>query len=296
MTDWDADGEPIPVERVGTRPDTGEAGADGQRAPERDDAEREDLVAEAAELEETLRTLREEIDSGGARRPPGRRSGDGPGRRDRPALPRPPTPREVLRFTENYTIPTVIAVLEASIRALELLGATIRLLDGRDPRSGRGSRPGEGLLSGLDGADARDRAVETGRTALERVDTALAELQRAYEGEPEDERAQELLADARTLRSEIDDRLRDLSADEREDSEGGNGEGGDREAERDEEADSEGEQAAVDVEAELETLRRDLGRDDADGPGGNDPEPTGDGDSGSAGDDDSGTGGSAPDT
>lgn len=282
MSDWDAGGEPIPVERVGTSRAGAEAGDGTQPAPERDDADREDLAADIAELEATVRALREEVDGGETRGSPVRASE----RRDRPALPRPPTPREVLRFTETYTIPTVVAVLEASIRALELLGAMIRLLDGRDPRpAGRGNRLAEDLLSGLDGAAARDRAVETGQTALEQVDTALAELQRAYDGEPEDERARDLLADARTLRSEIDDRLRDLA----------DGDPDDPEVEDEE---NEGAQVAVDVEAELETLRQDMGRDDAGQDGGT----NGAGQNGGTDrartkqDDDAGGDGSVPDT
>jgi hypothetical protein len=226
MSDWDAGGEPVPVETVGGSPG---------RARDRDD---EDLAALVSELERTLRTLRTELDGreGGERR-----IGRGP-RRDSPPLPRPPSPREVLRFTESYTIPTVVSLLEAAIRGLELLAATIRLLDGRDPR-GPGSDDGNRMLD-VSGA-AADRAAETGRAALERVDDALAELQRSYEGEPEDPTARRLLADARELRAEIDERLRasvdpdgDAAPDDR---------------------------PSVDVEAELASLREQAGRDGDDG-------------------------------
>ena len=65
-----------------------------------DDRERE-LAEVTAELSETLESLRAELQE-----PP-----EGP-----LGLPRPPTPRELLRFTEQYTIPTTIALLEAAIR------------------------------------------------------------------------------------------------------------------------------------------------------------------------------------
>jgi hypothetical protein len=136
----------------------------------------------------------------------------------------------------------VVSLLEAAIRGLELLAATIRLLDGRDPR-GPGSDDGNRMLD-VSGA-AADRAAETGRAALERVDDALAELQRSYEGEPEDPTARRLLADARELRAEIDERLRasvdpdgDAAPDDR---------------------------PSVDVEAELASLREQAGRDGDDG-------------------------------
>jgi hypothetical protein len=235
MSDWDAGGEPVPVR-------TGDGRETSGRARDRGD---EELAALVDELETTLRTLRTELDGreGGERRI-GRRP-----RRDPPPLPRPPSPREVLRFTESYTIPTVVSLLEAAIRGLELLAATIRLLDGRDPR-GPGSDDGNRVLD-ASGA-AAERAAETGRAALERVDDALAELQRSYEGEPEDPTARRLLADARELRTEIDERLR-----------AGVEPDGDEAAAPDD-------RPSVDVEAELASLREQAGRDgddvdDADG-------------------------------
>jgi len=252
MSDWDAGGEPVPVERVGGGPGDG---ADGDRTdePERGTRGTEDpnLAELTADLEATLRELRRTVDTDTDR---SGRVAD-PRRQPPEGLPRPPSPGEVLRFTESYTIPTVIAALEAAVRALELLAATIRLLDGRDPRGGSGSRE-DGALAELR-SDAGDRAARTGRAALERVDEALGELQRSYEGEPEDPTARRLLADARALRSEIDDRLSEAARNGDESDDPGAGEGGGRET-----GGAGNERATVDVEAELETLRRNAGRDD----------------------------------
>lgn len=156
-----------------------------------DDRER-DLADATAELTETLDALREEL-----RKPP-----EGP-----LGLPRPPKPSELLRFTEQYTIPTVIALLETSIRALELLAAALRVADGR-PLDGVG-RPGRAEGGSLDavGRAGRDRLAETSRETLRRLDDALAELQSAAAGEPSNPELRELLGEARDLRAEVDTRL-----------------------------------------------------------------------------------------
>lgn len=230
MSDWDAGGESLPV-TVGS--DGGAEGADRTPRRARDDETLGELVAE---LQRTLHELRTEVDNAPRR----------PGRRGDRSLPRPPTPSELLRFTETYTIPTVVALLEAAVRALELLAGAIRLLDGRDPRSPERRDAGGSALAAASTA-AGERAAETGREALARVDDALAELQRAYEGQPRDPGASRLLADARDLRDEIDDRL---AAAERS---GTNG----RVAEEDH-------RPTVDVDAELESLRRQAGRGEPD--------------------------------
>ena len=153
-----------------------------------------DLEAATAELSETLEALRSEL------REPAR----GP-----LGLPRPPRPSELLRFTEQYTIPTVIALLEASIRALELLAAGLRVADGRplDAVSGRPDHSrGTASLEGI-GRAGRDRLARTSRETLRRLDDALAELQSAAEGDPSNPELRRLLEEARELRSEVDDRL-----------------------------------------------------------------------------------------
>lgn len=218
---------------------------DGPGRPAGDD----DLVALVEELSTTLESLQSTVES------------DPVGRIDRRG-PAPPTPRELLRFTERYTIPTLIALLESGVRSLELLGATLRLLDGR----------------GIDDASpaTRERVGAVGRTTLDRVDTVLEDLQSALEGgEPSDPTARDLLADARSLREEIDRRLAEAT-DDRERGPGGTAsrtaERGTaegraipvRSADEPESTDDDGaedapdEDVAVDVDAELESIRRDV--------------------------------------
>ena len=163
-----------------------------------DDRER-DLEAATAELSETLESLRSEL-----REPP----------RGPLGLPRPPRPSELLRFTEQYTIPTVIALLEASIQALELLGAALRVADGRplDAVSERSDRrPGVTALEGV-GQAGRDQLARTSRETLQRLDDALAELQSAAQGDTSNPELRRLLEEARELRSEVDDRLTDATS------------------------------------------------------------------------------------
>jgi hypothetical protein len=239
MSDWDANGEPVPVV---TDTSGGDAGAPEPTAGTVEDAT--GLVELVDELERTLAELRAAVDEGPPRR-----------RRDGPTLPEPPNPRELLRFTETYTIPTLVALLEAAIRALELLAGAIRLLDGRDPRPSEAhGSGGSGILTDVSTV-ARDRAAEEaaerGREALDRVDDALVELQRAYEGEPPDEDARRLLGDARDLRAEIDDRL--AASDPGDD-------------ERDRSADG-ADAPTVDVDAELASLKEQAGRDGANASG-----------------------------
>jgi hypothetical protein len=158
-----------------------------------DDRER-DLADAATELSETLEALRTELEE-----PP-----KGPF-----GLPRPPSPAELLRFTEQYTIPTVIALLEASIRALELLAAGLRVADGRplDAVSDRSDRrSGNRSLDAIERA-GRNRLARTSQETLRRLDDALAELQSAAAGEPSNPELQRLLGEARKLRSEVDKQL-----------------------------------------------------------------------------------------
>jgi len=141
---------------------------------ERSDA---DLAALVVELRETLDELQGTVGA------------DQPG---------PPSGRDLVRFTESYTIPTLVAILEASIQALELLQATLRLVDGRplDPERRRGS------------SEAAARVGSVGRATVDRVDAALSELTAALEGEPPEGEARDLLDEARALRAEVDERLR----------------------------------------------------------------------------------------
>jgi hypothetical protein len=206
-----------------------------------DDRER-DLAEATAELSETLEALRSEL------REPAR----GP-----LGLPRPPRPAELLRFTEQYTIPTVIALLEASIRTLELLAAALRVADGRplDAASEASAR-----RSGADALDAvgragRDQIAAASRETLRRLDDALAELQSAAAGEPSNPELRQLVEEARELRAEVDERLSaavpesDARSDvEREGSDDPTG--GSTEREDDD--------IGIDVDAELASIKDDL--------------------------------------
>ena len=198
----------------------------------RDDEELADLLAD---LERTLTDLREAVDE------------DVRGGRGRPSRRRPPTPGEILKFTEEYTLPTVIALLEATVQSLELLRAVLRL-------AGPASSAGE-LRDRLESRDGPETAA---------LRDALADLRDALTGAdlPEDSAARSILTDARELTAEIDDRLDGAAGDRR------------RERRRDrpsgrgvaidvEEADD-----AVDVDAELESIKESMAEeaaDDADG-------------------------------
>ena len=217
-----------------------------------DDRER-DLDESIDDLAGTLESLRAELGD-----PP-----EGP-----LGLPRPPTPREFLRFTERYTIPALISILETSIRTLELLAAAIRVADGR---------PLDGPATGRGGADdpRTDRIAAASRRTLQTLDDALAELQSAAAGgEVRNPELQRLLSEARDLRAEVDDRLADATAGSAtrpqepdpvdiEVEAGGDepDEGGESDDERD---------VGVDIDRELDSIKRELDepRDDLDGESG----------------------------
>lgn len=200
------------------------------------------------DLAETLESLREEL-----REPP----------RGPLGLPRPPTPREFLRFTEQYSIPALISLLEASIRTLELLAAAIRVADGR-PLDGDSTLRREATAAGT------DRVAAASRRTLAALDDALAELQSAAAGgEPDSPELQRLLSDARDLRAEVDQRLADAARTGETGSSTPDGpdpvnievEGGDDESSEDvADAASDGPErdVGVDVDRELESIKREL--------------------------------------
>ncbi|TKX48096.1 hypothetical protein EXE41_01740 [Halorubrum sp. SD690R] len=116
--------------------------------------------------------------------------------RDRRGPPRPPRLSELVRFTEQYTIPTVIALLETTIKSLELLRGTLRLAD-----------PGRSVAEGAEGAGDRLADVRDGATAglsrsLSELRTALSEADL-----PEDAASRSIIADARDLTAEIESRI-----------------------------------------------------------------------------------------
>jgi hypothetical protein len=203
------------------------------------------LTREVGALIRTLEDLQDELD---------------PGRRRRLGL---PTPRDLLRFTSEVTIPATILVLETNVRVLRLLQRTIRLTTGEAETSTDAS-------SGV-----RDRATALGRETLRGLDAALADLESTVEGTPSDDEAASLLAEARTLRDEVDARL------------AAEGELGDASGVEDGESSRrDRERVDVDVEAELQSIKDDIdeGSDPEDrgsdgddgGPTGTDPGPDGD--------------------
>ncbi|SHH36753.1 DUF7547 family protein [Halobaculum gomorrense] len=309
----------------------------------RDDDDLETLVSE---LEATLSDLRAElVERERAERRTDERGESGERstatrweRRDRGRRPpRPPSPGELFRFTSDYTIPTVVALLEATIEALELLRGVIDLAapgEATDRRRPRGSRRGrrdprdlarsvlsDAVAGGV--SSATDRAATDAADALERLRETLSEADI-----PEDEESRDLVADARELSAELErwvrqsreavdrERARERRADRGDDDGaalddgtavddgpvsievGEPGEpgdprgGGDRPAADHETsaatepaAEDEGAAPEVDVDAELESIKREVGRqNEGDGDDTNGTEAAGDGDGDDAGD------------
>lgn len=240
----------------------------------RDD--REEVADLAADLESVLRDLRTEIG------PDGRRGPLVSDRRRGPlGLPRPPEPRRVLRFADEVAIPATIAVLEANVKLLQALQRGIRMTE-----SGRQVKE--------EGAAVGDRAADVSRTTLDRLGSTLEDLQDATArgGTPQDGPARDLIEEARRLRDEIDQRLREAQGTTTLDD---FQERGERDG-RDDPDDSESEEEAtasevrVDVDAELDSLKEQYGDDepgeDEDGDDGSDKTGADDSDEG---DDDTAT-------
>ncbi|PCR89798.1 DUF7547 family protein [Natrinema ejinorense] len=211
----------------------------------------DELVDAVRELARTIDALRTELEGSRPRR--------------RPPL-RPPTPRELLRFTDDVALPATLAVLETSVRALEAFQRSLKLL--RTEREARDRTTAAAETTS-------ERATELRRTTLSQLDTVLAELQRAASGDglPANEQARDLLEEARELRDDVDTRLRNAADREREATDQ------DRTtSERsvtidieeglpmDSGTDDDDADPAVDVDAELETLRDRYADADDDGP------------------------------
>lgn len=225
---------------------------------DRRDPEEEDLRELLADLESTLVELRGELDEERQDRPRIPRGLPGGGR---PA-PRPPRLREVLRFTEEYTIPTLISILEANIRLLRLGGAALRALDPE-----RSAVPSEG------GDSAVGRALDAGRGfSTDRLASGLEELNDALAGtDAPDPEARELLTEAEELSAEIQERLREARGDRGRSEK--RREGVDDSAERDDavhldvedgtaeensDIDADDETPTPDVDAELDSIREEV--------------------------------------
>jgi len=145
------------------------------------DAE-EDIPALLSELVRTLQDLQTEVEP-----------------RTERGRPRPPTPKELLRFTSDVTIPAAILVLKTNIEALKLLRRALRLAEGRPATSTSGS-------------GVQERATQLSRATLARLDDALTDLQGAVEGRPADAEARELLTEARQLRASLAEQLADTES------------------------------------------------------------------------------------
>ncbi|WP_430505985.1 DUF7547 family protein [Haloparvum sp. PAK95] len=183
MTDRDTDRDHTPDRDrdPGDRdPGTGRATDSGPNPS------REDLEARLAELETTLEELRGEL------------------RDERAGPPRPPSLSELLRFTEQYTIPSLIALLETTIKSLELLQGTLRLADpGRElsPEDDRRRRRGTGAGS--------ERLAGVRENAEAQLASTLSDLREALSAAdlPEESAPRSILQDARELTAEIEAEL-----------------------------------------------------------------------------------------
>ncbi|CCQ34086.1 DUF7547 family protein [Halorhabdus tiamatea] len=156
----------------------------------------------------------------------------------------------LLRLTTDVTIPATILVLETNIRALRLLQRTLRIVDGSETAEESRTTAGEDVAS-------------VGRSVVDRLDDALADVQTAVEGDV-DSRTRDHLEDARDLNRKLEARLDELS-------EGAAAPGGEEESTSDDRG------AAVDVEAELRSIKDQHGdsggggdSDEGDAAGGND--------------------------
>ncbi len=188
---------------------------------------REDLENRIEELETALRGLQTELGQ-----PP----------RGPFGIPRPPTPREVLSFTGEYAIPTLITMLEANVRALKALQQIIRLVDPEyDPTEKARS-------------DLSARAGQVSRATLDRLQDTLNEVENGLsEGNlPEEPRARRILEDARRL---SDDIREEITIGSEQADEGREHVKVLEEADEDEEE----ENPQVDVDAEIKSIRSELG-------------------------------------
>lgn len=144
----------------------------------RDRPRDDDLEERLDELEDVLSELRQDLRAS---------------ERDRRG---PPRLSELVRFTEQYTIPTVIALLETTITSLELARGALRLVD-----------PGRDLEPGSDATADRLSAVRDGATTG--LTRSLAELRTALSEAdlPEEAASRSIIEDARDLSADIESRI-----------------------------------------------------------------------------------------
>lgn len=249
--------------------------------------ERAELADAIGRLESALGALRSELE-----RPDGE-SGDEP------------SPDELLRIADEVALPAMEATLLANRETLDVTRRAVAAARGGAGQAAEKTRQSDAD----DGAVEVDVEIESARDATDdgepgadlepaigRVEAALDDLQTALQGSelPPEGPARDVVRDARSLRREIDDRVREATAEADrarrtripvepadEESEDGDGTGdaeaetGDREGEPDasgsarssdaaraaEESPDEVEaEPAVDVEAELETIKQEYAR------------------------------------
>lgn len=189
----------------------------------------DDLEDRIEELETMLRDLQTEL-----RQPP-----QGPF-----GLPRPPTPREILSFTSEYALPTLITMLEANVRALKALQQIIRLVD-PEYDSTREAR-----------SELSSRAGRASRATLDRLQSTLDEVEDALTegGLPQEPGARRILEDARLLSDDIREEIstgKEQADDSREAMKRSDAET--------EEIEDDEEKPQVNVDAELRSIRKELG-------------------------------------
>jgi len=189
----------------------------------------EELAVLLADLERTLTDLRGAIDDDVRRRR------------------RPPTPGELLRFTEEYTLPTLIALLEATVQSLELLRAALRLADPQ---------------SSTDRLRDRLASRERGPTD-EALRATVADLRNALTGTdlPEDSAAAGVVTDARELTARIEKRLESMETESESDSVAEDTSDESRGVAIDVEEEGE---SGVDVDAELASIKESVETEDRD--------------------------------
>ncbi|QHS18260.1 hypothetical protein GWK26_02475 [haloarchaeon 3A1-DGR] len=168
-------------------------------------------------MTDVLTELRSDLES--ERRTSGLWSGGSspiPGSGRRPPF-RPPNPVELLRLTERYTIPTLIALLETTIRSLELLQASLRLADPDGELRPAADRSMSGRRGGDRARTGGDRLADVRDGAAAGLTRSLSELRRALSESdlPREATSREILEDARELTAEIEDLLADAESGDR---------------------------------------------------------------------------------
>jgi hypothetical protein len=191
----------------------------------RRDDEYDDLAALLDDLEATLARLREELDrrrdgrddaprrGGTDDRPTDRRRDERSGFVPGPGSDRGPSRDDSPRSMGNYSLPALVALLEATSRLLDAVSRTLR--ESEAGRSGRGGEYGD---AHRDDPWARGRGRPTGpvgSAASEALDRALAELRRALSEAdlPDEGGVGTLFEDARRLSREVSDRVEDARRD-----------------------------------------------------------------------------------